>query len=293
MGDGDDAMSVARPTPPIDPLLELRSVTKRFPGVLALDRVDLVLDSGSVVAVVGENGAGKSTLMKIIGGLYTADSGSLRIDGQEQRFGNAGESMACGISLIHQELNLVDNLTIAENVFLGREPRRWESLGWIDRGQMESRTEHCLERVGLRRSPRDSLRRLPLAERQLVEIAKALSLDARIVVMDEPTAPLTAADTEVLFAVIDDLRQQGIGILYVSHRLAEIQRLADSVIVLRDGRRVGSLERSGISEERLVELMIGGSLSAQDKRPTLAPEGSAVALRVRDLQLDARELGRK
>jgi len=238
-------------------LLALRGVSKAFPGVQALADVSLELDAGEVVGLVGENGAGKSTLIKILGGIYTPDSGQILIDGRVVRIHSVRDAHRAGVSIIHQELNLADNLSIAENIFLGRQPFRAGWLGITHRRELYRRSAALLERVQLAVSPRVPVGWLSIGQKQLVEVAKALSLDARIVVFDEPTSSLSAREAEHLFEVIDRLRAEGVGIIYITHRLREVARLADRVVVLRDGKRVGELARGEFDHGRMVMMMVG------------------------------------
>jgi ribose transport system ATP-binding protein len=241
---------------PLPSLLEVRGIRKEFPGVLALDGVSATLDRGEVLAVVGENGAGKSTLMKIMAGVYSLDAGVLQIDGREVRFRNVADALKAGISLIHQELNLAENLGVAANIFLGRE--KLGPLGWLRRGAMTRAAMGLMERVGLSPELVDApVEGLAPGQKQLVEIARALSLDAKVIIMDEPTSSLTQGETERLYEVIDDLRRAAVGVVYISHRLAEVKRVADRVTVLRDGRNAGELDRAAISHEAMVRLMVG------------------------------------
>jgi len=233
----------------------MRQVTKRFPGVVALDTVDLEIYQGEVVALAGENGAGKSTLMKILGGVYVADDGELSIDGAATTIRSVSDATAKGIAFVHQELNVLDNLTVAENVFLGREPRIAGFL--VDRHKLNSATEIHLKRLGVDIPGRTPLRELSIAQQQMVEIAKALSLNARLLILDEPTSSLTLTETERLLNVIKDLRSQGVSVIYISHRLGEIEQIADRVVVLRDGRNAGILQSDEIAHDRIVKLMVG------------------------------------
>ena len=237
------------------PLLEMRGICKRFPGVIALSDVDLTVAAGEVVALAGENGAGKSTLMKILGGIYSPDEGEIFVNGNAVEFRGVAEATAKGIGFVHQELNVLDNLTVAENVFLGREPRKARFL--IDRKNLNSATRQYISKLGLEVEPDTPLRELSIAQQQTVEIAKALSLNARIVIMDEPTSSLTLTETGQLLSVIADLRAEGVSVIYISHRLGEIKQIADRVVVLRDGKNVGTLERSEIEHDRIVKLMVG------------------------------------
>ena len=228
----------------VAPRLEVRDIEKSFPGVRALRKVSLQVFPGEVLSVVGENGAGKSTLMKILAGVHSPDAGLLLVDGQQQQFARVADAMQHGIALIHQELNLADNLNIGANLFLGREPRKF---GLIDDQAIRRQSESLLQRIGLKFSPETLVRDLTVGQQQMVEIAKALSINARVLIMDEPTSSLSAAESARLFEVIRDLRQQGVSIVYISHRLAEVQDLSDRAVVLRDGASVGSR-----SEERRV-----------------------------------------
>src|ERR1041385_5348432 len=220
-------------------LLEMRGIGKRFPGVVALDNVSLEVGKGEVVALCGENGAGKSTLMKILGGVYQSDAGEIFIDGRAVAINHVTDAMKLGVAFIHQELNVLDNLDVAANVFLGREPRL--GFGLIDLKKIHADTEPYLKRLGLNISGRTRLDKLSIAQQQMVEIAKALSLNARIIIMDEPTSSLTISETERLLKLVCELSEQGVSIIYISHRLGEIQHCADRVIVLRDGKNAGEL----------------------------------------------------
>lgn len=239
-------------------MIEVRSVTKRFAGVLALDDVSLTINRGEVLAVIGENGAGKSTLMKILAGVQKPDAGQILIDGAAVRLDSVRAALKYGIALIHQELNLSDNLDAGANIFLGREPRRY---GLIDRKRIYSDSRPLLEQVGLAIDPKSVVNRLSIGHQQLVEIAKALSTRARVVIMDEPTSSLTQHETEQLFKIVLQLRAAGVSIVYISHRLGEVKRLADRVVVLRDGRNAGEIKREEINHDRMVRLMVGRELS--------------------------------
>jgi ribose transport system ATP-binding protein len=233
----------------------MRGISKRFPGVFALDAVDFHIARGEVVALVGENGAGKSTLMKILGGVRQPDAGEIKIDGQPVKIHNVNDAIRLGIAFIHQELNVLDNLDIAANVFLGREPRN--ALRLIDRKKIHADTAPLLQRLGLTVSTRTRLDRLSIAQQQMVEIAKALSLNARLIIMDEPTSSLTLSETNRLLELVCELGEQGVSIIYISHRLGEIDECADRVIVLRDGKNAGELTHEESSHDKLVSLMVG------------------------------------
>ena len=241
-------------------MLEMKGIAKRFPGVVALEGVDLEVCPGEIVALAGENGAGKSTLMKILGGVYQPDAGHLRIDGQEAVIRSVADAIGRGIGFIHQELNVLDNLNIAENVFLGREPVWGGPLKLVDRRKIHAQTRTCLDRLGLDLPSDTPVRKLSIAHQQMAEIAKALALEARILIMDEPTSSLTLTETARLLAVAKELKSQGVSIIYISHRLAEIGEIADRVVVLRDGRNAGVLARREISHDRIVHLMVGRDL---------------------------------
>ena len=271
MGDADAA-----------PLLEVGQVTKQFPGVKALQDVDLTLNRGEVLAVIGENGAGKSTLMKILAGVQPLDAGEIRIDGEIVQLQSVEAALTRGIALIHQELNLADNLDVGSNIFLGREPLR---LGLIDHGRIHRESKQFLNSVGLQVDPATIVRELTVGKQQMVEIAKALSINARVLIMDEPTSSLSQRETENLFQVINDLRVSGVSIIYISHRLSEVKELADRVTVLRDGKNAGDLAREEITHDAMVKLMVGRDLSAFYQHTPREPEGTV--LKVTDLRTPA------
>ncbi len=240
------------------PLLEARRICKSFPGVRALHSVDLRVGRGEVLALLGENGAGKSTLMKILAGILPPDSGELFLDAQPVQLDSVRTAVGRGIALIHQELNLADNLDVGANIFLGREPHR---LGILDRRTIYRQSATVLGMVGLDVSPKTIVATLPIGKQQLVEIAKALSVNARLLIMDEPTSSLSAKETETLFRVVRELRGRGVSVIYISHRLGEVQQLADRVVVLRDGENAGELQRGEIDHDRMVRLMVGRDIS--------------------------------
>ncbi|WP_130799635.1 sugar ABC transporter ATP-binding protein [Streptomyces otsuchiensis] len=260
-----------------DELLRVEGVRKTFPGVVALDSVDFDLRRGEVHVLLGENGAGKSTLIKLLSGAHRPDRGRVLADGREVRIDSAQDAEGLGIATIHQEFNLVPDLTVAENIYLGRQPRRF---GLIDRRRMERDAAELLTRVGLDVSPRARVRELGIARLQMVEIAKALSLEARVLIMDEPTAVLTAGEVETLFALVRQLRSEGVGIVFITHHLEEIAALGDRVTVLRDGRSVGRVSAS-TPENELVRLMVGRSIDQQ--YPRERPEAGEPLLAVRGL----------
>jgi ribose transport system ATP-binding protein len=269
-------------------LLEVRAVTKRFPGVVALDRVEMLVEPGEVLAVIGENGAGKSTLMKILAGVQSADSGQLLVDGESLEIVSGvgvEAALAAGIALIHQELNLADNLDIASNIFLGREPRRGPGRILIDHQQAHERSRRFLRMVGLDLDPATPVSELSIGRQQLVEIAKALSVDARVLIMDEPTSSLSEVEAESLFAVIEQLRDAGRSIVYISHRLGEVLRLADRVTVLRDGANAGELSGAEMTHDAMVRLMVGRDIELSGRRTDR--ELGEVALEARGLRTAA------
>lgn len=239
-------------------ILEVSGISKSFPGVRALHDVDLDVGEGEVVALLGENGAGKSTLMKILAGVQPSDDGVMKVRGEEVTIHSVQDGLDLGIALIHQELNLATNLTVGANIFLGREPKKG---GLIDEVEIAARSQEFLDKVGLEVSPDTLVGDLTIGRQQLVEIAKALSTDAKILIMDEPTSSLSSRETERLFEVVKDLRSNGVSIVYISHRLAEVVELADRVVVLRDGENAGELARDEIEHDRMVSLMVGRELS--------------------------------
>ena len=248
--------------------LHVKDIDKRFPGVIALDHVSMEVAPGEVLAVVGENGAGKSTLMKILAGVQNPDAGQLYFDGVPVHFQSVDDALNAGVALIHQELNLSDNLDVAANIFLGREPNHF---GWIDRATVEQESQKFLQQVGLDVSPRLLVRELPIGQQQLVEIAKALSINAKVLIMDEPTSSLSQKETATLMDVIRQLRGQGVSIVYISHRLKEVEEIAERVLVLRDGKNAGSLKRGDVSHQAMVSLMVGRDVSRFYQRSAHQP----------------------
>lgn len=268
-------------------MLEARGIVKRYPGVTALAGVDFSVGPGEVVALLGENGAGKSTMIKTLGGLQQPDEGEISVDGKPVRIANAAEATKLGIGVIHQELNNLDNLDIAGNVFLGREPTRF---GLIDRREMERRTREYLKPLGLDLDPHAPLRDLSIAHQQMVEIAKALSLDAKYLIMDEPTSSLTAGETAKLLEVIADLRSKGVGIVYVSHRLDEVKICADRAVVFRDGKNAGGLSKEELTTENMVRLMVGRDVAREVARAYEAREPRLVVRGLRTKRFPQHEI---
>jgi len=267
------------------PRLEITGARKQFPGVLALDGVSLTLAAGEVLAVVGENGAGKSTLMKIVAGVYQPDSGEVKLDGVSVRFPGPADATRAGVILIHQELNLAENLAVTDNLFLGREVTTGGVLRVLNRRAMGERAAALLARVGLPIS--HATRRvetLPPGEKQLVEIARALGTDVRVLIMDEPTSSLTQTETEQLYTVIDALKAAGVSVLYISHRLGEVRRCADRVVVLRDGKNAGELQKADITHDNMVRLMVGRDLNQFYPKKHRTGTGGKPVLSVRELR---------
>ncbi|MBN1443192.1 MAG: sugar ABC transporter ATP-binding protein [Planctomycetes bacterium] len=270
----------------------MRGIDKSFPGVRALAGVDLELRRGEVLALLGENGAGKSTLIKILGGAHPPDAGSIHIEGCEAQIRGPLDARRAGVAIIYQEFNLVPALTARENIFLGQERT---TAGFVHRDIERRRAIELLERMKVRIDPEAPCRELTVAQQQVVEIAKALSLSARIIVMDEPSATLTPQEVESLFDVIRDLKARGIGVIYISHRLEEIFQIADRVMVLRDGLHVGTLPVAEVSRGRLIEMMVGRKLENEfprrDRRigePRLVVRGLRGGERVKDVSFELR-----
>lgn len=266
---------------PLPPLFELRGISKEFPGVKALDEVSFEIRAGEVHMLVGENGAGKSTLMKVLCGAYRADHGSFFHEGKPATIDDAIDARKFGIAVIFQDFTLVPYLDIAQNIFLGREqPGRLPGL--IDRRGIHKAAKQVLDTVGFDIDPRIPVHRLGVAQQQMVEIAKALSQDARILVMDEPTAALSDRETDLLFDMIRRLKQRGVAIVYISHRLAEVFALGDRITVLRDGRKVASMLPNETTPDQLVTLMVGRSVDTSYARPS-RPKAGAVVLEVKNV----------
>ncbi len=260
------------------PLLELRGIGKSFPGVNALVDVDLAADRGEVHALVGANGAGKSTLIALLSGVYPPSSGSIRIAGRELTFRSPREARDAGISTVYQELAVLPNLSVAENVFLGREPRN--RGGFIEFARLHVDAERLFERYGLDLDPRAPAGRLTPAQQQMVELARALSTASRILILDEPTASLAAAEQTMLFSIVERLKRVGLLVLYVSHRLEEIFSIADRVTVLRDGRRVTTRALSDVSRRDLVRLIVGHDVNERFELSEVAPDASLLEAKI-------------
>ena len=244
----------------VAPLLEMRDIDKSFPGVHALKAVDLTLHAGEVLALLGENGAGKSTLIKVLSGAHSHDSGEILIDGQDPQIRTPLDARRAGVAVMYQEFNLVPSLSASENIFLGRE---LTTAGFVQRGDENNQAQEILERLGVDIDPDTPCRDLTVAQMQVVEIAKALSLDARILVMDEPSAALTTQEVDRLFEIVVELKAQGIGVIYISHRLAEIFTVADRVMIMRDGSLVQTRPITDVTRSGLIESMVGRALDSE------------------------------
>jgi ribose transport system ATP-binding protein len=278
-----------------EPVLEASDISKRFPGVHALDEVSLTVMPGEVHAVIGENGAGKSTLMKILAGAQEPDSGSIMIDGSPVTIPGPREAHDLGIITIYQELSLINALSVGENIFLGDLPTRGGAAWNVDWPEVWRRSDELLERVGLRIRSQTMVRDLSVAQKQMVEIARALARNVRVLILDEPTSSLTDRETERLFEIIASLRERGVGIIYISHRLEEVFRIAQQVTVLRDGKLVGTLPTTEATEDRLVRMMVGRDLSrlftqarATDAPVRLAARGVSRGKVLNDVDLEVR-----
>lgn len=264
-----------------DTILTMKNIHKRFPGVYALNSVDFELEYGEVHALLGENGAGKSTLIKILAGIYSVDEGEIYIKGEKCTITGVHDSQAKGISVIHQELCLVPYMTVAENMFLGRE-RISRKTGFVKDKELDSEAQEILDSLGLNIRARTRVRELSVAQQQMVEIAKALSVEAEIIVMDEPTASLTEKEVDMLFKTIGDLKKKNISVIYISHRMEELFKITDRVTVMRDGKYIGTRVTSGTKKDELIAMMVGRELTELYKREDHVP--GEVILEVRNLR---------
>jgi ABC-type sugar transport system ATPase subunit len=275
-------MAVAMTAPATSfPLLQARGISKSFPGVRALDGVELEVRPGEVHALLGENGAGKSTLMHILAGVFPPDAGTLLLNGRSMSFGSTRDAQQAGVAMVFQERSLAPALSVAENVFFGRQPvGRW---GVIDRGQMRQQTRELLAALEIDLSPETAVEDLAPAEQQMVEIAKALSLNAQLLVLDEPTSTLTETETTTLFRLIERLRVRGAGIVYISHRMAEVFKICDRITVLRDGQYQGTFERTKVTEGELITRMVGRELQLHQRKGAPAAGARTPALEAREV----------
>ncbi len=239
-------------------LLRMENIVKTFPGVRALNNAAITVHAGEVMGFMGENGAGKSTLMNVLGGVFPADSGEIYIEGQKADIRSIHDSQSLGVAFIHQELALEPYLTIAENIFLGREMKN--SLGMISKDKMAEAARPFLERVGLEVDPNEFVGRLSLGQQQMVEIAKSFSLHAKILILDEPTSSLSEKEVNILFRTVEDLKKQGMGIIFITHKMAEVFQLCDAVTIMRDGEYMDTLQSENCTESQLISLMVGRDL---------------------------------
>lgn len=262
-------------------ILEMKGIDKRFSGVHALKGVQLELRAGEVVALMGENGAGKSTLMKILTGIYPRDEGTIEFFGQPVDFHDISESQKAGISIIHQELNMMNHLTVAQNIFIGREPMK--NGVYIDDKKMEDDARNLLKKIGVNIDPTVKLGSLTVGKQQMVEIAKAVSRECKMLVLDEPTAALTQPEVEELFRIMNDLRSKGIGMIYISHRMDEIKRISDRVTVMRDGEYIGTVETKDTTKDEIVKMMVGRVIYGEQKQHSECPADAPVTLEVKHL----------
>jgi ABC-type sugar transport system ATPase subunit len=265
-------------------MLRMTGISKAFPGVQALDDVHLDVRKGEILGLIGENGAGKSTLMKIVSGAYPLDAGEIVLDGRSVQIHNPHHAQQLGISIIYQEFNLMPNLSVMENIFIGREP----GGVFVDQRRLQRQAQALLDRLGVRLSPTATVRDLSVAEQQMVEIAKALSMQVKVLIMDEPTSALSEGEVEKLFDSIQDLKRDGISVIFISHRLEEVVAICGRVTVLRDGRNAGTLEGAEITEDAMIKLMVGRSLTEffhQESAGSAAgePADADIALEVRGL----------
>ncbi|MEO0294177.1 MAG: sugar ABC transporter ATP-binding protein [candidate division WOR-3 bacterium] len=260
-------------------ILEIRNVSKAFPGVKALDKIFFNLKKGEVHALVGENGAGKSTLLKILAGAYKKDEGKIILDGEEVEIIGPKHALDMGISVIYQEFNLIPNLSIAENIFLGREPRARRAF--VNFPKLYKEAEFFLRKIGMRESPKTLVKNLSVAQQQMVEIAKALSFSSRIIIMDEPTSALTESEKNTLFKIIRELKDKDVSVIFVSHIINEVFEIADRVTVLRDGKHIGTLDIQKTTPEEIVRMMVGRKL--KDFYPKVEAKKGKVILEVKNL----------
>lgn len=264
-----------------DVILSMQGVEKYFAGVHALKNVQFELKKGEVHALMGENGAGKSTLMKVLCGIYPRDGGTITLFGKDVNFINISESQHAGISIIHQELNMMNHLTVAQNIFIGREPHKNKFT--IDDKQMELDAQALFERIGVVIDPSVTLGTLTVGKQQMVEIAKAISRDCKLLILDEPTAMLTQTEVDELFAIMEDLRGKGIGMIYISHRMDEITRISDRVSVMRDGEYIGTLVTKDTTKDEIVKMMVGRVIYGDAKTKSNVPADAPVVLEVKNL----------
>jgi ribose transport system ATP-binding protein len=262
-------------------LLKMEGISKAFPGVQALSNVSFELNKGEVHALLGENGAGKSTLMKILTGIYKKDSGSIVYQGEEIEVTDTRAAQNLGISIIHQELNLAPDLTVAQNIFIGREPKKGFNL-FLDEKELNHITQSLFDRLNINLNPRDKVGTLTVAKQQMVEIAKALSFDSKVLIMDEPTAALTDSEIDSLFTMIKKLRHDGVGIVYISHRMEELKRITNRITIMRDGTYVGTVNTQEATIDEIISMMVGRKIY-QNQRPEIKQRNTEKVLEVKNL----------
>lgn len=262
-------------------ILSMKDIEKRFSGVHALKSAQLELRAGEVHALMGENGAGKSTLVKVLCGIHKRDGGEITLFGEKVNFTNISESQKAGISIIHQELNMMNHLTVAQNIYIGREPLK-NNL-YIDDGKMERDAKELFDRIGVNIDPSVKLGTLTVGKQQMVEIAKAISHNSKLLILDEPTAALTQPEVEELFAIMNDLRQKGIGMIYISHRMDEINRISDRVTVMRDGEYVGTVNTKDTTKDEIVKMMVGRVIYGDKKEESTVSPDAPVVLEIKHL----------
>ncbi|CAH0118377.1 MULTISPECIES: sugar ABC transporter ATP-binding protein [unclassified Paenibacillus] len=270
-----------QPSNAAGPLVLMEGIEKRFPGVHALDQCRFELKAGEIHALVGENGAGKSTLMKILTGVYRKDAGRIVYKGKEVDIPNTKAAQHLGIGIIHQELNLMPHLTVAQNMYIGREPRKAFKL-FLDEKELNARVETLLKKMNVQLDPRIKVSELTVAKQQMVEIAKALSFDSEVLIMDEPTAALTDAEIEELFRIIRQLRENGVGIVYISHRMEELKRITDRITVMRDGCYIDTVPTKETSIDKIISMMVGRQIYT-DSKPEIEDQARETVLEVKHL----------
>ena len=263
-----------------DVILTMKGIDKSFPGVHALDHVDLEVRRGEVHALMGENGAGKSTLMKVLTGIYSKDEGTITFEGKEVEFTNPREAQDAGIVIVHQELNMLGHLTVAQNIFIGREFMKGK---FIDDRKMNEEARKLFDQLGIDIDPTETMSRLTVGKQQMCEIAKAISHDAKVIIFDEPSAALTEAEIEELFKIIRDLRKRQLGIVYISHRMDEIKVITDRVTVMRDGGYVGTLITKDCTKEDIINMMVGRVIYEDPKTESQVAKDAPVVLKVEHL----------
>lgn len=275
--------SLERKWSEVQTILKMTDIDKSFSSVQALTKAQIDLRRGEVHALMGENGAGKSTLMKVLCGIHSPDGGKIELFGREVSFSGIADAQAAGISIIHQELNMMNHLTVAQNIFIGREPVK---NGFIQDKKMQDDAAALFERIGVNIDPAARLGSLTVGKQQMVEISKAISFDAGILILDEPTAALTHTEVEELFKIMEDLRKNGIGMIYISHRMDEISRISDRITVMRDGNYVGTLDTAQTTKDQIVSMMVGRTVYGDKKLQSTCPKDAPEILRVEDLWVD-------